>query len=141
MTIPHAFTVHREASGPALRWAIDDPRVELLWLPIIGPTPYCALRVFDRELGDAAEYFADHTIRMGDLADRLGVKIARAWQSLLRLERSALIVRDFERTHDDHPVFVVDRSVHPVGEAEWARLPARLRERHAGVELGGAIAP
>lgn len=137
MTTPSAFTIHREAAGTAVRWSIEtDPRFELLWLPIIGPTPFAILRTFDRELADAVGYFEPITMRVADLADRVGTKVGRAWQSLLRLERAGLISRDLEVDRFEHPVFVVDRSVRPLGDAEWARLPARLRSKYSTADLG-----
>lgn len=135
MSVPVAFTFHREASGPAEGWAITDPRVEQLWLPILGPTPYCILRVIDHELEQSRIYFDSVTLRMGDLADRVGTKVSRAWQSLLRLERAGLVKRDPELHRDEHPVFVADRSVRRIGDAEWARLPAQLRSRYSTLEL------
>lgn len=141
MSSPQAFTIHRAPAPAREGWAIRDRRTEQLWLPLVGPTPYATLLLVDRELEEQTEYFAHVTLRVVDVAERIGVKVQRAFQSVLRLERHHLIGRDPETDTFEHPVFVVDRSVRPVGELEWPRLPAGVRARFAELELRPAEGP
>lgn len=125
MGSPVAITVGFRSSASLMDWRIDDPRVEGLWLPIVGPTPLVLLRLFHN---DCSDLFDVHTYTIEGLAERVGVKGSRAFQSVLRLRRHRLIFDDDETTDFDHPCYRVPYNVRPVNDGEFRVLPQSVRD-------------
>jgi hypothetical protein len=133
VAVSDAFTIHHVSPAALGWWRFDDPRVEQLWLPLIGPTPFCLLRMFHNDLTDL---FEPYTYAFSDVADSLGVNTKRAVRSLHRLEHFGLVDDDEQWSEDEAElVIAVPYNVRPIGEFEWARLPASVRERHSTLEL------
>lgn len=136
MSTPEAFTITRPIPAPSDDWLVTDDRVEALWLPAVGPTSWCLLRLLNAELTDHAEYFARVTLRTSDVAERLFVKNERAFKALTRLRSFRLIDEDpIDSDTYDAPLYLIRRTVRPVGPKEWRKLPASVRERYAELPL------
>lgn len=125
MTAPTAFTIR--FVSPAQRfetYRVDDRRIDELWLPLLGPTPVAILRLLHR---DCVDLFEPRTYALDAFAARLGVKPARAFQSMLRLRRFQLVLDDELETDYDHPCYLVPYNVPPLRDQDWRRLPEAIR--------------
>lgn len=134
---PDRFSVQHVSPNPGELnyWMVSDEMVERLYLPMLGPTSYCLLRLLDRVLGDLPRIFERVDFQTADVADMLGVRPKVAFHALERLRQFRLLDEDQIETTYDEPCFAFRRCVQPIGVKEWRRIPESVRRQFANVDL------
>lgn len=112
-------------------WPIDGPDVELQWLPLLGPTCYCLLRVFARDMNEATQIFDPIAYNVAELGELLNVPNQRVLHTLRRLQEFRLLRPDDDNEETGRQVYIVDRFIPELTHRQWQRLPESVRNRTA----------
>lgn len=109
---------------------VINPYVEIVWLPVLGPSATWMLRRLDSLLPDDS---AHAEIDLDELGHMLGLTAGSSVQrTMSRLVRFGLA--------EWSGVLRVRRSVPPLPSRQLSRLPARVREAHAALIAGRSVA-
>ncbi len=104
--------------------------VERFWLPILGPSGYCMLRLFDRCLDTVAAVPAGYVLLVDDAAEALGLTGRRSGvfvRTLERLRMFGMIRVDALGTVE---ALEVRRLIAPLPARAVERLSPTLRAEH-----------
>lgn len=127
------FTILRPVSASDLYGthelvALDSEYVERFWLPLLGPSSFCLLRLFARDMGDARNIFDPIVYQHEHIAAALNLPNQRVKHSLRRLEEYRLLHQDREGLEGlELPVYRLDRFIPMLRPKLWARLPESVR--------------
>lgn len=127
-----AFSIERRALDWPTAWQLDSYVAREHYVPLVGPSCWCAMLIFDADMYAASQYFALITYRVVDFAGRLGVKPRRVPHLLRRLEEHQLLVRNTIDSTLEHPIYLADRRVPDMSDYRWRLLPPAQKDRLAG---------
>lgn len=132
----HIRPIDRTSSVTA--FPLDHPYVELVWMPITGPTAIAVLR---RAALLLAEHPDGHDVDAAELAASLGIGHrsdveSHLTRTLVRLDRFGLA-----RWTESTGVLEVFTTAHRVPDRLVERLPAAVRAVHDSLTLSAGVEP